>query len=268
MPYRKISWQSSAGATLNFQDITQYILTAADGLGADYAETQTQKAPFQDGETLIDQVLKPRLITLEATILGDTATELHVNKRTLLTAFNPKLGEGLLIYELDPWTLYVDAVPQAAIFRGRGHQNSGATYQEAMISLLASDPWFKPVVANTVTFGDGANLGINNNGHGEAAFELLISGPATNPLITNNTTGEQIALSIVLSEGEQLYINTAFGKKEVTKIVGATKTNAFDALHPDSALFRLGLGVVQVQYDLEAGTGEMNLQWRQQFLGV
>src|SRR5690606_29532291 len=88
-------YTNELGQSIKFSDRPPYVLTKIEGLGDLDADIQTQKAPYQDGETHIDTLFEPRYINMEISIVGENVDDL---RRQLSKIMNPKVN-GVLRYE-------------------------------------------------------------------------------------------------------------------------------------------------------------------------
>jgi phage-related protein len=94
-----------------------------------------------------------------------------------------------------------------------------------------------------------------------------IVGPAVNPTLTNNTTGKSIALTISLTVGQSLTIDTRPGFKTITRENGS---NQFSAASPASSLWSLarGLNTITLSVTGSSGASQLQLQYKQRYEGV
>src|SRR5690625_3793997 len=92
---QKVTYTNSNGESIVFSHHPPFILSKIEGLGDVEAEVQSQKSPYQDGETHIDTYLEPRFIEMEVSIVGEN---IEKHRRKLSRIMNPKLN-GTLIYE-------------------------------------------------------------------------------------------------------------------------------------------------------------------------
>ncbi len=139
----ELVWTSGDGRTLALRGSDGYKVQVMDGFGGAPVAIQTTKAPYQDGETLVDQLLEPRILTLELMLVGD---DVHARRRLLVSLFNPKLGTGTLSWERDGQTFAIHAVADGGPeFPSRWGQTSTPCLQAAIIHLRAPDPmWYDP----------------------------------------------------------------------------------------------------------------------------
>src|SRR5690606_24488924 len=110
----KITFINSKDQSVELGNDAPFILTKIEGTGAVNADIQTQKSPFQDGETYIDNTLEPRSLSIEIMVLAEDKEEMMKNRRKLLQVFNPKLGPGKLIYEFGNNRKEIEAISELA----------------------------------------------------------------------------------------------------------------------------------------------------------
>ena len=194
-------WTDSNGQVLVLEN--PYRLTDLSGPGVPAAEIQTQKAPFQQGKTLIDQLFNERTVTLTVAIVATTRAELMTYRARLARLFNPLSGEGVLAWEQAGGSTYrLDAVPRAWSSRRRC---GGVTWQTALITLIAAQPfWYQLGTLETVALEGGLEFPFEfdiqfatiqtasdatNDGDVSTPVILTFVGPATNPRVDNLTTG-------------------------------------------------------------------------------
>src|SRR5690625_1401034 len=102
----KLIYTNELGQSIEFSNRKPFILENVEGLGDIEADIQTQKAPYQDGETHIDTVLEPRYIDLEISVVGSNVDEL---RRYLSRVMNPKIS-GTLRYEDEEVVREIDCI--------------------------------------------------------------------------------------------------------------------------------------------------------------
>ncbi|WP_026582121.1 phage tail family protein [Bacillus sp. J33] len=266
-------------------------LIKVDGLGDVEAEIQTQKSPYQDGSDYIDSYLEERPITIELKIRGSDPEDLIQKRRELSAIFNPKLGLGLLQYIDETGIKEIRGVAESVPFFPSGIENRGATYQKSLIHLKCPNPFWKQVndineslsawigkfefpFEFPVEFGEKANRATILN-DGDVATPVIIDfyGPAINPTVTNETTGQKIRIKRTLSATDRLEVSTEFGNKYV-EIVAAdgTRTNAFHwiDLSADPILFQLELGenVISFSSDDPNSTGSVKIRYKKRYVAV
>jgi hypothetical protein len=268
-----------------------YLLQNWEGFGEIPTYIQTQKAPFQDGETLIDQLLEPRNMTVDLVMFGETKQGIYDKRRKLQKLFNPKLGTGVLQWEQEDGTTYeIEVVPDGSPQFPGGNAKSNF-HQTALIYFKAPNPFWKTDYTSggilsffVPEFGfplelsneyeletDGTNRTIlTNDGDVETPVFIEFFGPASNPKIINETTGEYIEVTQELLEGEKLLINTAFGKKSVIFDNGNEQVNAFGQIDLHSTFWQMQVGDNSIVYTADHGidTASMNISFKERFIGV
>ena len=244
----KITFINSKGQSVELGNDGPFILTKIEGLGAVNAAIQTQKSPFQDGETYIDNTLEPRSISIEIMILADDAEEMMINRRKMLQVFNPKLGEGKLIYEYGNIKREIEAISELApVFPNAGDFKD--TMQPGLIQLYCPNPFWLDTFIESEEMADWVgglrfplqlpmmfagrstrqSTIVYNSGDVETPVIIEFIGPAINPKIIKTNTGEYIKVNREIAANEKLIITTEFGNKKVILENTETKeeVNAF-----------------------------------------
>lgn len=197
---------------------TQIDLTAGNfgvvnwaGLSNTSLNIQTQQVPFEDGGVFLDALMEQREIELTIAIYdGNNLALRYQKKRELISALNPKLGEGTLIYTNDYLSKQIKAVPQIPLFENKNSNDVGTL--KASIIFSCPNPYWEDINETEVEFGVGEFPVIENNGDipTQVEIEFLTSG-VTNPKITNMRNDKKIEYNGTLNKN--LYINTNIGKK-------------------------------------------------------
>ena len=96
------------------------------GLSNTGLNIQTQQVPFEDGGVFLDALMEQREIEVTVAIYDGNNLELrYQKKRELISALNPKLGEGTLIYTNDYLSRQIKAVPQIPLFENKNSNDAG-----------------------------------------------------------------------------------------------------------------------------------------------
>src|SRR6056297_2860555 len=136
-----LKWESADGDIINFSDKNKYLLEDWHGYGYSPNELKTVKSPYQIGNTLIGQVINPRDIEIDFTIITDNKDNLYSLKREVINAFNPLNGAGKLKYSNSDNNYEIIAVSK----KSPRFLNNKKTYQNIMLKLYATDPrWYNP----------------------------------------------------------------------------------------------------------------------------
>lgn len=289
---KRVIYTNKRGESVVLGETAPYILTKIEGTGAAQANLQTQKAPYQDGVTHLDTTLEPRTLILEIMVLAENAEEMQQRRRRLAQVLNPKLGPGTLRYGYGGKEWEIEAVPELApAFPDGGDFED--TMQPGLISLLCPNPfWLDPhesqaLLASVLpgfTFPleiapDGIEVSTINQGTvtlhnpGDAEVPLLFEfrGPAENPCITNEDTGEFIRVVTPLHADERMIISTEFGSKrvEIHRDDG-TIENAFYRIDYDSTFWQLPVGKTRVHFSADVGSddAEIHIRYRYRYAGI
>lgn len=265
-------------------DTEDILLSHIEGLGHPGATSQKSQGVSQDGENAEDALLDPRNIKVEITIRTKTREKLYELKRKIYRIINPKTynkntnkrGELLLYYTNDykKYRIYA-RVEDSVDFNARFLNHDKAT-----ISFLCVDPYFLdaegididiksvrgglrfPLVLPDhfalVTFYKE----IENLGDVDAPIEIEYIGPASNPRITNETTGEYIQVNMEIGEKEKLVINTAEGKETVNLITPHETRDVYNNIDLNSTFFKLIVGKNLIKYssDIEGAKDRVTIK--------
>lgn len=269
------------------------LLSHIDGLGHPGATSQKSQGVSQDGENAEDALLDPRNIKVDITIRTKTREKLYELKRRIYRIINPKTynkntnkkGELLLYYTNDykKYRIYA-RVEDSVDFNARFMNHDKAT-----ISFLCVDPYFLdaeginidiksiksglrfPLILpnhfSLVTFYKE----IENIGDVDAPVEIEYIGPAKNPIITNETTGEYIKVNMEIGEKEKLVINTAEGKETVNLVTPHETKDVYNNIDLKSSFFKLIIGKNLIKYssDIEGAKDKVTIkQYSNKYIGV
>lgn len=272
------------GEVVVFSNLPPFILSKIEGLGDVEADIQSQKSPYQDGETHIDTLLEPRFIEMEISVVGENIEE---NRRYLAKVMNPKLS-GVLQYENNSIIRVINGVSEHVPKFPSGDDRN-QVYQLALVNIKCPNPYWKslnqqakPLQAYVGKFKlpmtfpfelgtSGSRATLYNDGDLPAPIEIDINGPITNPQIFNRTTGKFIRINRSISEDEKIIINTESGQKKVSVISSnGTESQAFGYLDAESTLFNLEIGENEIEHVADSGNrhAEVIVRWQNMYVGV
>jgi hypothetical protein len=288
MVQQELTFSNSEGS-VTIGNSAPYWLRELNGVSGVTVNIEEQKAPFQDGTTHISENFNNRFFNIVGVIRTCSDSELNDKKRELSSIFNPKL-QSTLTYTNGDYTKKITVWCESTVLFSSTDKGNG--YQTFLINLRAHEPFwldtaisgeimslivptfkFNLTFAPTITFGTRGNnrATIDNIGDVETPVRIEFEGPAVNPKITNETTGEHIAVTTSLGVGEKLIITTDFGSKKVIFDDGlGNKTNAFGLIDLNSTFFQLQVGENEISYQADTGTttAEVLVQWYNRFLGL
>jgi len=263
----RLIFTSALGEVIRF-DGPPFYLSKVDGLGDVSADTQLQKSPYQDGSTLLDSVLEERPITIEFLIVQDDGyKEISASRVQIAKAFNPKLGLGTLSYENDYLVREIQAVADSVPVYPDSPRSE--TMQKGIINLICPDPYWRSLNVTEepafeplfqFPFEGLFEMGmqrdrrvIDNDGDAPAPLIIEFFGPALNPKIINNTTGEYIKVNQNLLEGERMMIDTSDSNKSIYFVdAAANKRNVFNWIDLNSTFFKLVIGQNDIEYTADS----------------
>lgn len=224
---------TAAGQTYNLNDRQSIFLEFYD-LGLAAAERLTQRAPGQTGDTDLGGVTGPRFIDLAWRIQGRSLGAYRTLRETIMTVFRNEAAAVTLTFDFGNGRIRATDVHLDGALDWRDRK-----YTQEVVSgvFRASDPRLYDPELKSVTFtlldssgglpipftipipiGLDALSNVQEisyaGGSRLAAKEypiIVITGPISNPVITNLTTDEQIALTagggLSLGSGEYVTID-------------------------------------------------------------
>jgi hypothetical protein len=262
-----------------------YLLLNFDGFEQGQVEIQSSKAPYQDGETYIDNLFAKKIMTLEFALFGDNQQEVFDRRLIVSKRFNTRLGMGKLrLQQVAGSTYDIDVITKSIQF---GSVTS-KYHNKAIIELIAPNPfWYDPTQIEQIMIGFsggfsfpfsfpfnlgtvGSQLEVNNSGNIETPVMIYFYGEVVNPVIQNLTTDEDIIINQTVNDGDILIINTAFGEKSVMILSGGVYTNAFEYVDPDSVFWKLAPGTNTLKYtvDSEGENAQCRIYYYHRYSGV
>ena len=207
---QKLVWQNADGIEL---DLTSgnYGITEWEGFSNTGLNIQSQQVPFQDGGVFLDALIEQRELTVTLAIQDRNNLELrYQQRRELISALNPKLGEGYLIYTNDFISKRIKCVPQIPLFETHNSDMSGTP--KASLTWTACEPYWEDLEETVVSIQNGIQK-ITNNGDVETQVRINLIGNS-DVSVLNNTTNKKIELPL---DGS-VEINTETGNKSVTTL--------------------------------------------------
>lgn len=208
---QKLVWQNANGVEL---DLTSgnYGITEWEGFSNTSLNIQQQQVPFQDGGVFLDALIEQRELSVTLAIQDNNNLELrYQQRRALISALNPKLGEGYLIYTNDFISKRIKCVPQIPLFETHNSDTVGTP--KASLSWTCCSPYWEDLEETVVDLTRGSNVIINNDGDVSAMPQMSIEGTMTNPVIVNQDTDKAIKLE--MTTDKTVNISTEVGKKGI-----------------------------------------------------
>ncbi len=269
------------------------LLSHIEGLGHPGATSQKSQGVNQDGCNSEDSLLDPRVIKLQTTIRTQDREKLYELRRKIFRIINPKTynqatgkrGE-LLIYYTNDYKKYriYGKVEDSAEFNDRKKNHDKAT-----ISFYCQDPYWLDEEGQDIDIKSvqgGLKFGltlpnkfstvsfykeIDNKGDVEAPVQIEYIGPAKNPKVTNETTGEYIQVNMEIDENERLIIDTREGKETVNLITPHEIKDVYNNIDLKSTFFKLIVGKNLIKYssDIEGAKDKVIIKdYTNKYVGV
>lgn len=279
-----MTYKNPKGEEVEFY-LNPFLINSLEGIGEVEADTQTQKAPYQDGESYIESYLQPRFIDMEGQILKRDKKEIREHRRIITRTVNPKYGLGRITFELDGETFVIDAVPEGI---PSFPERSMDVWQKFQVSWFCPDPYWRstnneskalqayvgnfklPMTFPFMLGTSGSSTTLYNDGDSSAPVQIEIHGPITNPQIFNRTTGESMRINRTIDKGEVLRIDTTPGQKSITVENNDGIKQAFGHLDSDSTLWHLATGENRIEHVADSGNrhAEVIVRWGNRYSGV
>lgn len=286
---RKIKYISQLGEEFVFSNSPPFILQKIEI--SQGVNNISVKSAAQDGKTYIGSNLDEKEISLTVAILGSSRYQYSKYKDKLYQVFNPRLGEGTLIYSDGIKEEKIRCIPEKIPFLTELNNKTGT----CLISLCANDPfwtdlgeareeialWKGDFEFDFELSGDGIELGhrepsliVNciNGGDVESGMKIEFKALATlsNPSLFNVNTREFIKINKTMTAGEVITVTTYFGEKRITSLLNGIEENNFNYIDPESTFLQLAKGDNLMRYDADTGLDnlEVAIYHRNRYLEV
>lgn len=273
-------------------EVEDILLSHIEGLGHPGSTSQKSQGVVQDGCDVEDALLDTRQIKMEVTIRTKNRTKLYELRRKIYRIINPKTynsqtnkrGELLLYYTNDfkKYRIY------ARVEDGVDFNQRKKNHDKATLSFLCADPYWldeKDTFEDIKSIKGGLKFrlslpnkfatttfykNINNVGDVETPVQVEYEGPATNPKITNETTGEYIQVNMEIAEKEKLIINTAEGQETVNLVTPHEVRDVYNNIDLNSTFFKLIIGNNLIKYssDAEGAKDRVSITYSNKYVGV
>ena len=290
-----LTWHAANGDTLVIADPSRALpeppfhYLSSDGFGGTDIEIQTRRGAYQDGTTLQTVRLSPRTLMVRFLLLAPDRAGVEQKRRRIAAAFNPRNGLGTLVWTQEDGSQYAlrcVALSGSPSFTP-GRLAQGRAWQEVVVDLQAPDPCWFDAAATTLPLAGltgglafpasfpasfaamGSTMIVVNEGDIAAPIRIEIPGPCLNPVVENLTTGEQIALTLDVLEGQTILIDTAYGNLLCRlQAANGTQTNAMQYLSPDSTFWQLQPGENIVTFSTPSGSVEVTIEYASRYTGA
>lgn len=285
-----LSWIDAAGAETTLNGESNYLaLIGRQGFYSPPISIISQQVPMQPG--VRDKYVQigagdPKLPLL---VYADDEPTLALVRRQLVYAMNPLRGSGTLRNTAQDGSVR-DLVCKlvAGLSGDESAQNRAPGNFLAPLEFEAADPFWYDRDYTSLSFSTGASVlflaspflgphisssgiassfSVFNSGDVEAWPIWTITGPGNTITLSNTTTGKALVLSITITAGQVLTIDTRPGHKTVTREDGS---NQFATVSSTSSLWELATGNNAVTLSISGTTtaSGLQLQYKQRYFGV
>ena len=253
------TWQAIVGgATYNLSDRAPFDVVTVTGVGSAPVRRLSQRGPLQHGETDIGFRLDPRSINLVLAFAPATLALADAARDTLARIFGPRQSipvqlrytrDDAAVRQLDCYAVGMVDMPVT-------EEDRIGVLQRVAVQLQASAPaWYDPEQKSLRVAGSiagtpssvplampwvvgGASVAgsyaVSYMGTFDEYPIIVVTGPITDPVITNTTTGDALSfVGTTIANGDSYTIDLRYGFKTVTDSGG---TNRIAKLTTSSAL--------------------------------
>lgn len=283
-----LRWTGANGTVLDIQEpesgrpMPGYVYQTSSGFGGSGSELWTVSGPYQNGATFLGALLVPRSVNLVFTIIAASTESLFEKRREVAGAFSPYGGEGVLSWIQGDRTFHLRCIAEGPSPNFLSGKASGPTWQAVSVTLKASDPcWYETTeglylqgVTGGLTFPCSfpvsfatvsPSVTILNPGDVPSPVIMRITGPVTDPVITNETTGETLSLDIEVAAEDYIDIGTEFAKTYVRDSDG---DSIMGTVIPGSIFWQVEPGENTLSYSDSGGSAQILIQYSPRYTGV
>lgn len=276
-------------------------LLGDDGLGMAPLHDLSERGPLQDGDTERGERLDARIFRLFLEIVGADYGDLFYRRHALITAL--KRSPAPIKFRWDfqagarpAFSRQIDAkyVGDMSMPSADRHPFS----QTVVASFKAGDPTFYDPAAQTLTFTLGGGGGsfvvpvpvptavgastidayaaVNYAGSARTYPVIRVTGPITNPIIENETTGDVLDFTgIIIASGNYYEIDLRYGAKTVVDQTGANKLSDLTD-DSDLATWRIaeaptapgGINSIHVSGSGADANSKIDITWLVRYIGL
>ena len=286
---KRLTYTNASGAELILTNSAPFLLQKFTE--SESVNIYNFKGVNQDGKTYLDNTLDLKDITLEIAVLATSEDELIRYRNKINSVFNPKLGEGWLVYKDNLKERKVKCIVNKLPF----YNIINCMTNTGLISLTANNPFWTDLIESkeeiALWIGDfsfeleliagGIEMGhrapsliVNVLSESDvscgARFEFTALATLTNPSILNVNTGEYIKIIKTMVAGEVISISTYFGNKVITDTLNDVVTNAFNFIDFNSTFLQIEPGDNLFRYDSDTNIDNLtvSIYYTQQYIGI
>lgn len=274
------------GGVFTLNDGTVCFLLGEDGFGLDDIDIIEERTPYVDGATFkgITQGTREPVVFLG--VYRESMDVLEAYEEQLQRNLNPFRGEYTLrVIRMDGRTRDIKARLRA--YPWSTNDKDGPLWASRKLIFHCPDPHFYDPVqaAQVVTLGPSGlvlpftlaatlpstaidtTFTAQNAGDLPTYPVLVITGPGTNPVITNNTSGKVMSLTQVLDTGDTVTIDMLAATIMWYDASGGTTTSILQTRSASSAFWPLVRGSNSIRVQMtSASNGGVAMTWYNRYL--
>jgi len=282
------------GIEYSLDDGTLCYKLGDDGWGAAQVSRITERGPQQHGETDHGYRLQPRVANLILGVSGTSLSNLYAKRNDIIALFGP---DDSLILRWDDLDRQIDVYFVGNLTMPSSEREG--FFQTVAVTLRAPDPTFYTPTRHLVSFGLGGGggaftvpmpvphavgastldetVGIEYDGSWLDYPVIRITGPITDPKITNVSTGDVLDFTgTTVSAGDWYEIDTRYGYKtvvddaSVNKIADLTEDSDLATFHirMDSSEVPGGNNSIKVEGSAISTATKVELWYYERYLGI
>lgn len=287
---KKLKYINALGAELELTNYAPFLLLSFTEKGK--VTIYNKKGMGQDGSSYLGNTIETSDKAIELAVIAQSEDELIHCRSRINKVFNPKNGEGYLVYTDDLKEIrskcIIDSLPYFSTVN--------TTVNKCLISLTACNPFWSDIIESKtdialwqgdlefdleIPASNGVMIGhrelslivnVFNEGDVECGVRVEFKALAAvvNPSIINVNTQEFVKINKTMEAGELITLTTGFGNKRVESSLNGIVANAFNQIDFQSTFFQLDTGDNLFRYDAESGIDnlEVTIYYTPQYLGV
>lgn len=273
----RMYWIDANGIEYELNDVDFRVLDGMNGRFMPPISFVEEEVPFQHGSRLRQVKVNARDVDIPLLIETESELALRNKIRNSLRMFNPLKGDGKLKSigpdgsQRELYCRYSTGLEGA-----ENRDSKGVYWQKVILVFRAFDPYWYDVATNVHTFKSGqpatffpmfpmrlssssvfADISIDNTGDVETFPEWIITGPGSNIVLRNLSTGLITHLDTSIGEGETITIDT---KPKVKTVKKNDNTNLFPTQTDESSLWVLEEGNNNIRIEMSNTNDQSSVQ--------
>lgn len=285
-------------------DGTVYPLDGSEGVALEHdwqgggsppVQIVSDQIPFRPGSLTRTVNVKENPIDLPLYVEGETGTQLRTRLDLIRYWFDPTRGEGRFRRRREDGTTRELWCRRTGGLRGNNATNWGRSEMEVVTLEATDDPYAYDLDDTTLTYATGSVLGgffdppffplkltastvlasptITNDGQVSAWPVWTITGPGTDPVVRNLTTGLFFSFAYVLTASQQIIVDfrpPARRDTSLSPVRLASGDNLFGSMGGTTDPFPLVVGpnLMQMEMGGVSAASNISLTYRRRWLGL